>query len=225
MSPEGAAVSLAATVISLAFAGLVLRQWLAHRRPYQMAWTVGLGMFAAAAFTQFLAEAYGWSDGVYRAYYFLAAPLVAVLGVGSTFLVSRRGGILFTLYTVVLAGAFAWVVVTAPVDASVFSQGIPGGAGFPESVRIWSPLFTVPGSLALILIALYSYWRSRLTFNLWIAAGAIVAAGSGSLSVFKITWVLYLGELIGIALMFWGFLESREPAKAPRVSSEKLPSA
>ncbi len=225
MSPEGAAVSLAATVISLAFAGLVLRQWFAHRRPYQMAWTVGLGMFAAAAFTQFLAETYGWSDGVYRAYYFLAAPLVAVLGVGSTFLVSRRGGLLFTLYTVVLAGAFAWVIVTAPVDASVLSQAIPGGTGFPESVRIWSPLFTVPGSLALILIALYSYWRSRLTFNLWIAAGAIVAAGSGSLNALGITWVLYLGELIGIALMFWGFLESREPTKAPRAASEKLPSA
>ncbi len=225
MSPEGAGVSLAATVISLAFAALVLRQWFGRRRPYQMAWAVGLGMFAAAAFTQFLAEAYGWSGGIYRAYYFLAAPLVAVLGVGSTFLVSRRGGLLFTAYTAILAAAFAWVVFTAPVDASVLSQGIPGGAGFPASVRIWSPLFTVPGSLALILIALYSYWRSRLAFNLWIAAGAVVTAGSGSLSALGITWVLYLGELVGIALMFWGFLASREPVKAPRAAAENAPSA
>lgn len=215
MSLEGAAVSLGAAVISAIFALLVFRQWFTRRRPYQIAWSIGLAMFAGAALSQCLAEAYGWSDPIYRVYYFLAAPLVAVLGVGSAFLSNRKLGLGFSAYTAVLAVAFAWVVFTAPVTASALQRAIPAGTGFPESVRIWSPLFTIPGSLLLIGIAVLSYLRSRLVFNLAIAAGAIVAAGSGALASLNNPSILYLGELVGIALMFWGFLLSQEPVKAP----------
>lgn len=221
MSPEGAAVSLGATIISLVFAVLVLRQWLGRHKAYQLAWSLGLALFAVAALTQFLAEVYGWGDTIYRVYYFVAAPLVAVLGVGSAFLANRRLGILFSLYTLVLSIAFAWVVFTSPVQASALKNAIPAGAGFPQSVRLWSALFTAPGSLLLIGVALVSYWRTRLVFNLPIAAGAIVAAGSGLLAALNITWVLYLGELFGIALMFWGFLLSAEPAATLPPDAEK----
>ncbi len=216
MTLQGSVVSAGAAVISAAFAFLVFRQWIERRKTYQVAWSLGLGMFAIAAFLQLLAETYGWSDGVYRLYYFLAAPLVAVLGIGSTFLVNRRFGLAFTAFTGILAVAFAWVVFTAPVNAAALQTAIPGGTGFSPSVRIWSPLFTVPGSIALIGIALLSYWRTRLLFNLAIAAGAVVAAGSGTLASFNITWVLYLGEFAGIALLFWGFLLSREPARVAK---------
>src|SRR2546428_8669911 len=110
MSFEGAAISLGATVISVAFASLVFAQWLGRHRPYQLAWSLGLGLYAVAAFTQFLAEAYGWSVTVYKIYYVLAALLVAVLGIGSLFLVHRRAGIGLTLYTAVISGGFAAVI-------------------------------------------------------------------------------------------------------------------
>ncbi len=222
---EGAAVSLGAAVISAVFAFLVFHQWLARHKAFQLAWSAGLAMFAVAALAQFFAEAYGWSDAVYRVYYFLAAPLVAVLGVGSASLVNRRLGLAFALYTLVLGIVFAWVVFTAPVNAAALQQPIPAGTGFPGSVRLWSPVFTIPGSLLLIGIALLSYWRSRLAFNLAIAVGAIVAAGSGGLASLNVPAVLYLGEFIGIALMFWGFLLSREPVQAPRPTEERAPAA
>lgn len=225
MSFEGAAASLASSAISAVFAILVFRQWLRARKPYQAAWTVGLALFAVAASMQFLAELYGWSVGIYRVYYFVAAPLVAVLGVGSAFLLRHRAGLAFAGYTILLTAGFAFVVFTAAVDPTALAQGIPGGTGFPESVRIWSPLFTVPGSLVLIGVAIYSYWRTRLTFNLWIAAGALVAAGSGSLATLGVTWALYLGELLGIGMMFWGFLASREPARAKTPAAKQLPSS
>lgn len=220
MSVEGAAVSLATTGISLVFTVLVFNEWRSRRKPYQLAWAVGLGMFTVAAFAQFLAEAYGWSEPIYRVYYFVAAPLVAVLGVGSAFLVSRRLGLALALYTAILSVGFAWIVFTTAINPGALQNLIPGGEGFPSSVRIWSPLFTIPGSLALIGIALFSYWRTRLGFNLWIAAGGIAAAASGSLALFHITWVLYLGELVGIALLFKGFLASQDLAKAPHVAPE-----
>jgi hypothetical protein len=161
---------------------------------------------------------------VYRIYYLVAAPLVAVLGIGSTFLVNRRLGFAFTVYTAVLLIGFAWVVATASVNTDAFVQAIPGGNGFPESVRIWSPLFTIPGSVALIGIAAYSYWRTRLAFNAWIAAGALIVAAGGSLARFGLPWALYLGEFAGIALMFWGFLASQELAKAAKPVPRKAAS-
>ena len=225
MDLGGAAASLASTLISAGFAYLVFRQWWSRRRPHQLAGGIGLALVAVASFTQFAAEAAGWTDGVYRLYYFVAAPLVAVLGVGSAYLADRRLGLAFAVYTIVLSVAFAWVVFTAPVNTAELLKPIPAGNGFPGSVRIWSPVFTVPGSLALIGVALVSYWRTRFAFNLPIAAGAIVAAGSGALVTFGITWLLYLGELAGIALLFWGFLASREPAKAPKAASNRVPSS
>src|SRR2546422_1073744 len=93
MSLEGAGVSLGATIVSVAFAALVFNQWIARRKPYQLAWSLGLGLYAAAAFLQFLAEAYGWSVATYKVYYLIAALLVAVLGIGSTILLHRRGGL------------------------------------------------------------------------------------------------------------------------------------
>src|SRR5207245_706013 len=86
MSLEGAAVSLGATIVSVAFAALVFNQWIARRKPYQLAWSLGLGLYGAAAFLQFLAEAYGWSVATYTVSSLIAAPLVAALGIGSTVL-------------------------------------------------------------------------------------------------------------------------------------------
>ncbi len=225
MSLEGAAVSLGATVVSFVFAVLVFNQWRSRRKPFQLAWAAGLLLYAFAAFTQFLAEAYGWTVDVYRIYYLVAAPLVAVLGIGSLLLINRRLGYAFSVYTAVMFVGFAWAVFASLPDTTVLAQlAIPGGSAFPESVRIWSPLFTVPGSVALIGVAAYSYWRTRLAFNAWIAVGALVVAAGGSLARFGVAWPLYLAEFIGIALMFWGFIASQDLARASRPAAAKAAS-
>src|SRR5213593_2410306 len=225
MGFEGAAISLGATVISVAFAFLVFTQWLNRRKPYQLAWSVGLGLYAIAAFTQFLAEAYGWSVGVYKVYYLVAAPLVAVLGIGSVFLIHRRAGIGFALYTAVVFVGFAAAVAAATVNTDALTSSIPvAGTALPDNVRIFSPLFTVPGSIALIGVAAYSYWKSRLTFNLWIGIGALIVAAGGSLARFNVSWALYVGELVGIAVMFAGFLRSQDLAKVTRPAPAQTPS-
>jgi len=98
------------------------------------------------------------------------------------------------------------------------------GAGMPDNVRVFSFFFTIPGSIALIGVAAYSYWRSRLSFNLWIGIGALVIAGGASLARYGISWALYIGELVGIAIMFWGFLASQDLAKAKAPAAAHIPS-
>ncbi len=226
MSLEGAAVSLGATIVSVAFAALVFNQWIARRRPYQLAWSFGLGLYGAAAFLQFLAEAYGWSVGTYKVYYVIAAVLVAVLGIGSTFLLDRRAGIGFALYTVVVFIGFVFAVVGAAVNTAALAATVPaaGTAITDPNVRAFSYLFTIPGAVALIGIAVYSYWRTRLRFNLWIGIGALIVAAGGSLARLNVTWALYIGELVGIAIMFWGFLASQDLAKARAPVARQIPS-
>lgn len=225
MSVEGAGLSLAAGLISVGFTALVFNQYLSRRKPYQLAWSIGLGMYAVAALTQFWAEAYGWDAGIYKLYYLVAAPLVAVLGVGSTLLVHRRAGLGFAVYTAFLFVGFVIAIAGATVNAAFLSAPIPAGEAMPSSVRIWSPLFTVPGSIALIGIALYSFWRTRLRFNLWIGVGAAVVASGGTLARFNLPAALYAAELLGIALMFWGFLASQDLAKVPRAVRAESPSS
>ena len=218
MSLEGTGVSLGATVISVAFAALVFNQWLVRRKSFQLAWSLGLALYAIAAFTQFLAETYGWSVSVYKVYYLVAALLVAVLGIGSILLVHRRAGIGFALYTLIIFAGFAVAITGATVNTGALQSALPvAGTALPDNnVRIFSPLFTVPGSVALIGTAAYSYWRTRLRFNLWIGTGALIVAAGGSLARFNVTWALYIGELVGIAVMFWGFLASQDLAKATK---------
>jgi len=224
MSLEGAAVSLGATVVSLTFAALVFNQWISRRKPFQMAWSLGLGLYGLAAFAQFLAEAYGWTPSTYKAYYLVAAPLVAVLGIGSVLLIHRRAGVGFALYTIVVFAGFAVAVAGATVNTAALSSPIPvAGTALPDNVRIFSPLFTIPGSVALIGIAAYSYWRTRLMFNLWIGIGALIIAAGGSLARFNLSWALYIGELVGIAIMFWGFLASQDLAKAKAPAAAQTP--
>jgi hypothetical protein len=86
---------------------------------------------------------------------------------------------------------------------------------------LFSPLNTVPGSLALIGGAAYSYltWQLAIKkrsgkfnlktglFNIYIGGGALVLSIAGAMSGFGFG-VLYLGEALGVALMYFGFLES-----------------
>ncbi len=226
MTLEGAAVSAGATVVSAVFAALVFRQWLGRRKPYQLAWSAGLGLYAVAAFTQFLGEEYGWSVPVYKVYYLLAALLVAVLGIGSTLLVHRRAGIGFTLYTAIVFVGFAIAVAGTAVNQAAFDLSFPvAGTAIPDgNVRAFSYLFTIPGSIALIGVAVYSYWRTRLKFNLWIGMGALIVAAGGSLARLSFSWALYIGELLGIAVMFWGFLASQDVVKARAPAPAQIPS-
>ena len=47
--PVQTSVAVAASLVALAFALLTLERWLSRRRPYDLAWTVALGLFALAA--------------------------------------------------------------------------------------------------------------------------------------------------------------------------------
>ena len=112
-------------------------------------------------------------------------------------------------------------VATVPVDATQMldpATGVPHGAGFPDSVRLMTPLFNLGGALAILFGAAYSawtYWRrgahaERVLSNALIALGALAPSLTSSLSRFGVTGVYYWGELLGVLLIFAGFLANHE---------------
>ena len=78
-------------LLGFVFTWLVFRQWLQRHKPHQMAWTVGLLMYAVAALMEAYSELSGsWNPTVYRFYIVLAASLVGFLGLGSYYLLARK---------------------------------------------------------------------------------------------------------------------------------------
>src|SRR5256714_6278560 len=97
--------ALAATVISSAFAVALFLQYRSKPRPYLLAWSVALAIYAVAACTEVIGAAAGWNPLLYRTYYYFGGILVVgVLALGSIYLLAPRFGRTALLVLVVLAG-------------------------------------------------------------------------------------------------------------------------
>ncbi len=228
---------LVSTVVVAIFTYQVLTRWWAHRgRLHLLFWGIGLIFYGIGSLTESLYALFGWQPGWgawnFRFWYLAGAVLVAAwLGQGTVFLLWKRWA-KPTLVLLILGSLYAtYAVFTAPLDptpllghaAELTAKGV-----LPKSVRLLTPFFNLYGTFTLVGGALWSsflYWRKRVLFyrmvgNVLIAAGALSPAVGGALNRFGIPG-LYLGELLGAVLMFWGFLlasrreEATTPAAAP----------
>jgi hypothetical protein len=216
-----------AGVVSLAFAGLLGRQWVARRRPAQAAWAVALLLFAGASFALFLGTVGGWSEVEFKAYWLLGAVVnVPFLAQGELWLLVRdRRVTTATLLVVVFGTAYATArIVRAPVNFDALAQDLPLGrevfGGDAEAVML-ARVFSYSGYAVLLAGTLWSAWRMRGRSELRdrflgtraIAGGATVVAvgaafaAAGNLPGFSLTLAA------GIAVMFWGFLRTSRPRR------------
>lgn len=100
---------LIATLISLVFSGLLLRQYSQKQKPHQLAWAIALLMFSIGALAETLATISGWNELLVKIYYLFGGTLVVgYLGLGTlyvsgdydaggpwaTFLLGRRFNVL-----------------------------------------------------------------------------------------------------------------------------------
>jgi hypothetical protein len=215
---------VAAALVAALFCVLLLRS--ARRRPagQKLLWAGGFALFAVAAASEALAERTGWGGGLFRVYYLCGGVLtVAFLGAGSAWLhLPRRGRDAVAGALLVATIAAAVTVAVAPVHADVLAAT---GTGHPPpndaiggGAAIWAMALNTLGTLLLVGGVLRSVVRrQRVRASLWIGAGAIVLALSTSMSRTGDYSLMYLGELIGIAAMFYGFvLPSIESHPPPR---------
>jgi hypothetical protein len=209
-----------AAIIGFIFAGLVLQQYWQRRRAHQLTWFVGLLFYAVAAAMEAYSEfSQLWLPLIYKIYYVLAASLVGFLGLGSLYLVAKRRiwGHLFLIYMLIVLVFFLYGSLTAHLISENLVPGITvGGKAMPDSVRIYSWFFTIPGTFFLLGGAIYSIIlfaaKREYAYRMWasvlIALGTIVIASAGGMARAGQTVGLYPAEIVGAALLLWGFLKA-----------------
>ena len=159
----------ATALLGFVFAGLVFSQWLKRRKPHQLAWSVGLLMYAVAAVMEAASEGLGyWNPFVYRIYIVLAASLVGFLGLGTYYLMARKKErpTYFLVYLLVAFTVFLIGALVADLDESKLVPGITvGGQALGPSMsfpRVMSFFFNIPGTLLLLGGAVISAYRFSL---------------------------------------------------------------
>lgn len=231
-------IPLLAGLVSAFFAARVWGQWSERRRPHQLAWAVGLTMYATASLVDAYVAQSGWSVPLYRAYFTLAAANVGFLGLGTIFL--ARPGAWGRVFAVFVLGALALAAIgqlAVPLDAAtpvtvthedgtsetraLADWGTEVGAKpipMPNPGRVAFLLLNVVGGLALIVGAFVSWWRTRRAGVLLIGVGAMLPFLGGSLSTLFGLDLRTVLQLLGIVVMFAGYLrgqEARPPVSAP----------
>jgi len=84
---------------------------------------------------------------------------------------------------------------------------------------LWAVALNSTGTLLLVGGSLLSIVRrQRVRANVWIACGALTVAAATGLSRTGDTSLVYLGELVGIALMFCGFTLTTPARKTARAA-------
>ncbi|MBI4339335.1 MAG: hypothetical protein HY680_05215 [Chloroflexi bacterium] len=239
------AVSLVTTLVSLVFALTVLDQFLERRRPYQLVWTIGLGLYVAASLLAALWGLGMTSEVVFRLWYFTGGMAVAAyLGMGSLYLhLPRKGahGVLAVLLGATALSAFWSLGVKLQADVALLegkalASLAPGAENlryYPAYVGILTALLNSMGALAMVGSAVYSavtFARRktpgyRVVSNVLIALGAFVSAAGGTLERFNLPQLHSVALLVGVVLIYVGFLRSREVFAIYRLPFVRRPKA
>ena len=230
--------ALAAMAISAAFALTLWTQYRSRPRPYLLAWSVALAIYAVAALTEVIGAAAGWSALLYRTYYYFGGILVVgVLALGTIHLLAPRFGRTALLVLVVLAAVGLAGALGARLQPSLLqTHTVPSvdtirleHGSFNAVAILMAAALNIVGSLILIggaLWSAYGTWRkggaqSRLVANILIAAGAFIVAGASTLTrLFHVYELFYVGQAIGVLVMFGGFLAAQ---RAPRRAANLNP--
>lgn len=214
-------VPLVTCIVSFIFAITVLDQYFARRKAFQLLWAIGLFMYCVSTFTEFWWNVVGHVDILYRLWYLIGAILVAAyLGQGTLYLLMKRRPAHIIMTILGVATVYSIIrIFTIQIDISGLRE-LTGAGIMPNDIRaIVTPLVNAFGTFALIGGAVYSayiFWRKRILqhrviANFLIALGALLpAAGGIHISTGGNINLSFLFELIGVMIMFVGFLRTKE---------------
>lgn len=220
-------LSVITAAISAVFAGIVFRRWWAARaegkqRPHLLAWAIGLALYFIGAFAQVILS-FTWSPFAFALWYWSGALAVAPwLGQGTVYLLVRRGSIARNIQMALIlicVMTLPWALFLTPMNGAAWRPGIDMVTIINDvmqkgGVRGFVPIMNIWGTLALVGGAIYSAWlfrrkgimANRAYGNWLIAAGGLFPALGGALIRLNLTELKYAGEMIGVILIFIGFL-------------------
>ncbi len=219
----------ASSILSFVFAAAVFKRYLSRPGHHHLlVWGIGMVFYGIGGASEAFTGAFGFNPVVLKIWYLFGAILVAAwLGQGTVFLLARDQWVRITTIVLIIASVFAtFAVITAGIDPNYQTGAELTGKAFTTTwVRMLTPFFNIYGTVTLTGGALYSawlFWRKRvlphrMVGNILIAAGAMAPAFGGALNRFELPG-LYIGEFIGVFLMYIGFLQATAATTQPAVT-------
>jgi hypothetical protein len=214
------------TLVTFSFAAAVFARYLKRRGPHLLFWTIGLLFYGIGTLSEVILG-FAFSGLILRLWYLSGAMLTAAwLGQGTIHLLVRKRSVAWALTGILtavslLAATMVLFVPLTPTAAS-YNVALPISSQYKEILTrggltiILTILLNIYGTLTLVGGAIYStviFWRKRVLFNrmignVLIAAGALAPAMAGSFVKLGLPDLLYLSELIGVVLMYIGFVQA-----------------
>jgi hypothetical protein len=174
-------------------------------------------MYGVGTFTESMVALFGWSEVIFRMWYISGALLGGFpLAQGTVYLLLPRktANILSAIYIpfILIAAASVWLT---PLNyGAVEIMRLSGNVIIWKWVRLFSPFINIYALLFLVGGALLSAYRykklndsyHRFLGNLYIAIGGLLPGIGGTFTRMGYVEVLYITELIGISLIYLGYL-------------------
>ncbi len=214
------------TLVTFAFAASVFRRYLLKHGPYLLLWSIGLVLFGIGTLSEVIL-AFTFSGLVLKLWYLCGAMLTAAwLGQGTIHLLVRKRGVAISMTGVLAAVSLLAIVLvlSAPLTpaASSYNLGMAISSQYQDILTrggltiALTIILNIYGTLALVGGAIYSaviFWRKRVLMNrmignILIAIGALAPAMAGSFVKMGLVDGLYFSELIGVVLMYIGFIQA-----------------
>jgi hypothetical protein len=214
------------TLVTFAFAAAVFTRFLKRRGAHLLIWAIGLLFFGIGTLAEVILG-FTFSSLVLKSWYLSGAMLTAAwLGQGTIHLLVRKGRLAWILTGLLTAVSIlaASLILLAPLSpaapayhltqaiSSQYKQFLTRGS----LTILLTILLNIYGTLTLVGGAIYSaiiFWRKRVLLNrmignILIAIGAMAPAMAGSFVRMGLVDALYLSELIGVVLMYIGFIQA-----------------
>jgi hypothetical protein len=205
------------TILAAWFAPkLARRSRLRRPAPHLWWWTCGVVLYGVGTLTESLTTLMGWDATVFRVWYVSGALLGgAPLAQGTAYLLlSRRTANFLTVAVGALVIPTAVLVFASPLNPPVEElHRLDGSVLEWQSLRLVSPFVNSYAFLMLVGGALLSAWHfrgapdmvHRVKGNVLIAIGGVLPGIGGMFTRMGHVEVLYVTELLGLALIFMGF--------------------
>jgi hypothetical protein len=204
------------TLFSIYFLTDIGGRYLLKGGRHLMWWAIGVFTYGLGTFLEATITLFGNSVFLNKAWYVAGAILGGYpLAQGSVYLhFSRRTANILTAISLPFIIFSAIVVFMSPVDQSLLQSFRPSGASLSwQWVRLLTPFINTYSAIFLIGSAFYSAIRyakvengkHRAIGNAFITVGALLPGIGGAMAKAGMVEALYIGEFIGIILIFLGY--------------------
>lgn len=216
------------TLFSVYFLTDIGGRYLAKGGRHLLWWTLGVFTYGLGTLFEAWITLFGNTPLLNKGWYVAGAILGGYpLAQGSVYLhFSRRTANILTAITLPFIIISSILVFLSPLDESLLQSFRPSGASLQwQWVRLLTPFINTYSAIFLIGSAFYSAIRyakvengkNRAIGNALITVGALLPGIGGGMAKAGIVEALYIGEFIGIILIFIGYRICLADKAAPKL--------